>query len=546
MDITNQRVSESSSSSSSSASNKKLRPTSVRGDFLFNTIPSTVVCCGVCSFLTLDDIFSFRATSLPIKNMLHNSDGLWKYVLQRDFGLVEEEHYQDGVVWAVDLVPPPPPPPGKRNNDRNIPLLAVESKFEAVKIWKRSSCYYYRGWEEDKDDIAPLTPRSTNHVTLAMRSGRQPCLYGPYFIRAAKFWQAFFSWCDDGGAPHVASKDVGTFDAEEDKRTRQEIRDSVGSRGCTNRDFPLTCRYLQGCFAGQACLALGGIQSTATGYYHGMFGHYGSYGYECSSFWTGVHVPRILRLPIVIDLSGLERFSVDLESGELTTPIIVNDDRRFGQRDYPAVARVNSKGNRDDDALRWMEEYVRRLSEGEIGIGRIGNRRCITLYPRYVPGAAPRLVNGVPVVSRKVTRGVEVIASSVFASQRAMDICFIYSLRIRLLVPDDGQEYLSPERRGFQTCQLKGRHWKITNYETGQTHQVHGEGVIGLFPELEEGSYIEDGTRFPGTFEYQSCTGPMNDGGCFGGHLTFQTDSGEYFNVEVGKFALDRRPDFLY
>jgi uncharacterized protein affecting Mg2+/Co2+ transport len=542
MDIKNKKESE----SSSSTSNKKLHPTSVHGDFLFNTIPSTVVCSGVCSYLSLDDIFSLRATSLQIKNMLHNSDGLWKFVLQRDFGLVEEEHYQDGVVWAVDLVPPPPPPPppGKRNNDQNIPLLAVESKFEAVKIWKRSSCYYYRGWEEDKDDIAPLTPRSTNHVTLAMRSGRQPCLYGPYFIRAAKCWQAFFSWCDEG--PEVFSKDFGTFNAEDDGRTLQEIRESLRSCGYTNRDFPRTCRYLQGCFAAQACLALGGIQSAPVGDYQGMFGYYGSYGYECSSFWTGAHVPRGLRLPIVIDSSGLERFSVDLESGELTTPIIVNDGRGFGQTDYPAVARVNCKGNREDDTLRWLEEYVRRLLEGEIGIGLIGNSRCITLYPRYVPGAAPRLVNGVPVVSRKVTRGVEVIASSVFASQRAMDMGFIYSIRIRLLVPDDREDYLSPEGRGFQTCQLKERHWKITNYETGQTNQVDGEGVIGMYPQLEERSYIENDICFPGTFEYQSCTGPMNNGGCFGGHLTFQTDSGEYFNVEVGKFALDRRPDFLY
>jgi hypothetical protein len=172
MDIKNQSVSE--SWSSSSTSNKTLRPTSVDGDFLFNTIPSTVVCCGVCSFLTLDDIFSFRATSLPIKNMLHNSDGLWKFVLQRDFGLVEEEHYQDGVVWAVDLVPPPPPPPGK---ETMIKIYHYYKTSKAKDIFNSVGAF---------DDVEKAGTSKKIHAGKGkMRNQRYTLRRGPLVIYAA-------------------------------------------------------------------------------------------------------------------------------------------------------------------------------------------------------------------------------------------------------------------------------------------------------------------------------------------------------------------------
>jgi len=53
--------------------------------------------------------------------------------------------------------------------------------------------------------------------------------------------------------------------------------------------------------------------------------------------------------------------------------------------------------------------------------------------------------------NRAVTRGVEVIASSIYVPEMRMHI---FSIRIRLLAPDDSDEYMSPEQRGFETCQI--------------------------------------------------------------------------------------------
>ena len=63
----------------------------------------------------------------------------------------------------------------------------------------------------------------------------------------------------------------------------------------------------------------------------------------------------------------------------------------------------------------------------------------------------------------------------------------IYSIRLRILTPSDGAEYLSPEQRGFATCQLHSRHWRIS-YEN-RVNEVRGEGVVGEYPLLEEGGY---------------------------------------------------------
>ena len=68
-----------------------------------------------------------------------------------------------------------------------------------------------------------------------------------------------------------------------------------------------------------------------------------------------------------------------------------------------------------------------------------------------------------------------------------------------LLTPDDGDEYMSPEQRGFETCQLVSRYWKISM--KGQrrgprgaepqpiVQEVRGEGVIGMYPLLFEGGF---------------------------------------------------------
>jgi uncharacterized protein affecting Mg2+/Co2+ transport len=71
---------------------------------------------------------------------------------------------------------------------------------------------------------------------------------------------------------------------------------------------------------------------------------------------------------------------------------------------------------------------------------------------------------------------------------------FAYSIRIRLLTPEDGEEYMSPEQRGFGMCQLVSRHWKICKDDPDEDEpsieEVRGDGVIGYYPLLCEGGFV--------------------------------------------------------
>ena len=75
---------------------------------------------------------------------------------------------------------------------------------------------------------------------------------------------------------------------------------------------------------------------------------------------------------------------------------------------------------------------------------------------------------------------------------------------------------LSAAERGFETAQLRGRHW-ILRVEDGEDEHVHGDGVVGRYPLLREGGWREDeqraryfspttvapGEEMEGTFIYQ-------------------------------------------
>ena len=124
--------------------------------------------------------------------------------------------------------------------------------------------------------------------------------------------------------------------------------------------------------------------------------------------------------------------------------------------------------------------------------------------------------------SRAVTRGIEVVASAIFVLGEGFGAPrFVYSIRMRLLTPEDGEEYKSPEQRGFGSCQLVSRHWKIYKDDPDEDEpsieEIRGNGVIGYYPLLREGGYMkyqsssDDGTivclgDFNGCFTYQSCT----------------------------------------
>ena len=414
--------------------------------------------------------------------------------------------------------------------------------FEAWKGWvKVNSRFYQKG-----------NVQSAAKDTHLVRA--------PFFLRAARFWQQVFQWCDLRQESHGSS------------RCREQIKSTLvggeGWTGLSHSDWD-SCQDKTGLEACYAVFAFNRGQRLISDFpeltaMQGLMGCYAAYGAAssiCLQFQSGFiregtisGAPgqgRPARVIVGFDIGNIRRlYIVNSRSGALecfvphqgTEPAVTVDGEITG-----------TSMDRSDDFLLWLEEHVRRLRSGESRVEPVPVRDTviegITLYPQFPLNSSPVITEGVQCVSRAVTRGVEVIASAVYVpgSNR---FGFIYSVRIRLLTRQDEGEYVSPSQRGFETCQLWSRHWRITDDVAGTTHEVDGEGVIGMYPLLHEGGYTESGDSFDGIFQYQSCTGGAMKRGSFAGHLRFvpgsiESPTGSQFEVEVKPFEL-RRPRFLY
>jgi ApaG protein len=85
------------------------------------------------------------------------------------------------------------------------------------------------------------------------------------------------------------------------------------------------------------------------------------------------------------------------------------------------------------------------------------------------------------------------------------------------------------ENGGDETVQLLRRTWAITD-ETGHTHRVHGEGVVGATPILAPGE----------RFEYSSGTPLATSSGFMTGKYHMQEiRTGREFDIAIPAFSLD-------
>jgi len=81
---------------------------------------------------------------------------------------------------------------------------------------------------------------------------------------------------------------------------------------------------------------------------------------------------------------------------------------------------------------------------------------------------------------------------------------------------------------GSDVVQLLTRHWRITD-ATGQTQEVHGDGVVGEQPVLAPGE----------EFEYTSGAPLATPSGFMVGTYGMRNAQGEEFDVEIPAFSLD-------
>lgn len=242
---------------------------------------------------------------------------------------------------------------------------------------------------------------------------------------------------------------------------------------------------------------------------------------------------------ITITDDSMKEFRLDLRDGHIG---MVSES--MGENRLIAIDECEESAS----LLHWFEEHANRLQKGFLSVGKIFGHDSILRFP-----TAADTVN----CSRAVTRGVEVVASSIVVPEAGLHT---YSIRIRLLTPDDGDEYMTPQERGFETCQLVSRHWKISSWDNLQhdgppnVENVRGEGVIGKYPLLFEGGFrdyetgdygqLEEGEDTEGWFSYQSCSQVQQSPcGFIEGFLHFRPGSisepsGDLFDVRVDPFPL--------
>lgn len=119
--------------------------------------------------------------------------------------------------------------------------------------------------------------------------------------------------------------------------------------------------------------------------------------------------------------------------------------------------------------------------------------------------------------SSQTTMGVTVRVEPRFIEEEssAADRRFVFAYFIRIV-----------NERG-EAVQLLTRHWRIVDSH-GNTHHVDGEGVVGKQPIIAPGEM----------FEYSSWCPLSTAWGTMEGHYVVRGESGDEFNVHVGRFYL--------
>jgi len=512
------------------------------------------------------------------------SETLWKIFLQADFGINADNSsiYQ----WnqSINVASNPDPgalsifgiDPTKDNflleiSATSTSIVNYPASFAVWKQWLKISKQVFKGkdikeiWSRKKSQYTSFSQSFLNlNASSSYQSNmmQPPILMAPYFLRAAKFWRTFLLWCDSDDIAKDVGKRIRDSLAEAKIETLRNKMDQIGT--LDNDEVPMNyaCR-----------MVLLAIYSFTSGQnsscpFDGMLGAYHAYGVYFCMFLTNPFNMQSSRMCVAQDLiahaQGMDRYiCMNYTTGGLfwepspgSENVVLLD--KPSQRSSFSARREP----RPDDFLTWLEEYAQRLTNGVYRVDVQGSEArdptAISLFPTLPYSAHQNetiesVSESAAVVSRAVTRGVEVVASAVYAPQGRNRFSFVYCFRIRLLTPgEDG--YMSEDERGFQSCQLLSRHWRIKDYKTGNVDSVNGNGVIGLYPILCEGGFKERSlanSLEEGVFKYQSCSGEMPEGGCFEGHIQFvpgclDIPSGPDFSVKVNPFELNPRPTFMY
>ncbi|KAL7476969.1 hypothetical protein ACHAW6_002793 [Cyclotella cf. meneghiniana] len=558
-----------------------------------DVLPQAIITTSILPFTSSDDWLTFRAASSGCYEIVHgtkdvfhsfcplcqstsrsagayssasssfprcsskqpNEDGesLWKLALVRDYrfqiGFDEDNYIKQSI---------------------HSPITCSQSFLSTRSVFMAATPFVsWKHWRKLESRREHGQSSGTYSSSLKINRCTNPCrqVVGPYYLRAASLWKKIEQWCEDESLSSALGR---------------EIKASLlpGIDLLRGDKFPNDALVT----------ALIAVYSFYSGQEHGsgpslggFFGGYSAYNFGCMMEWyhwrRDISVAREVGDYFLVAFDSLINLQnsiyMDTKSGQM---FAVNESTKETMPATPitniaCIRSPNVGGNAalerdldpEDSILRWFEEHARRLSTGYYCVGQlISSSRSLAIlqYPS---------VNEVAICSRAVTRGVEVVASSIFHPYSNLSDnggMFVYSIRMRILTPQDGDEYASAERRGFRTCQLLSRHWIVTKQNSSsqaavtRVEEVRGEGVVGEYPLLREGgyqSYYSSTGADPhaltligqgiGDFRYQSCTDKWSR--IFEGFLQFVPGSllnpeGEPFSVRVAPFHFRSNPGFYY
>ncbi len=502
-----------------------------------DALPNTIVAASILPFVKSNDLLNFRLASRGCYEICHGhdvgstatqrqheeeSEALWCLALVRDYRF-EKGNELLSMYKSIRCNPDP--------NDETNPFLSTSDVFTAPTA--------FISWKHWRKIAARLCHDENGRYFYVHPDAR---VVGPYFLRAASLWREIEQWCGD----ESMSENLGPAILSNLKPGRPFGASLVA--GDSQYGMLSAFKAVYSFYCGQNVEEISvGEWESGNKLLLGFFGGYGVYDTLSHNCWCP---PRIISsgygpcadLVLTQDVNDMKMTVFDSYYGQVS----IYMGRGQAARRTEAVLG----GSDDDKILRWFENHADRLKNYSVGKVAADSAKSILRYPS---------LNDSTNCSRAVTRGVEVVASSIYAVELHGGM-FVYSIRMRLLEPEDGEGYMSPEERGFDTCQLVSRHWRIT--QGGEVGEARGEGVIGYYPLLREGSfqafmsedggrtfevdYDDDGEKY---FSYQSCTG--GEDGEMEGYLQFKTGSiqaeaGEVFDVRVAPFPLKRPQHYQY
>ena len=458
---------------------------------LFDVLPQTIATTSILPFIATDDWLQFRVASRNCYEIVHGTnhvahafcpicqaftndvppkednsgsgncvsaseeaENLWNLALVREYRF---DVGGDNLKQSIHS------PSSRRENEitgflMTRDVFTAPSSFISWKHWRKIEAR--RGVREEVIDGTRITYPNARRCTNVCRQ-----TVGPYYLRAASMWKLIEEWCEgNNNCQGNSENSIGLL--------KRDIKRSLAP------GVDVTCPSGRFEFEDLDIItALSAVYSFYSGQFApdplvGLFGGYSAYGSMCMMEWfdwthRGYSSKRndgnfIIAHDATDDLQN--SIILDVKSGAM---MYVSRQTR------EAVRAITDQKDFEDSILRWFEEYARRISSEYYSIGQLDPRASSPSILHY-PSVA--VANG---CSRAVTRGVEVVASSTyhpFSNLTGQGI-HIYSLRLRLLTSDDG-DYITPEERGFLTCQLHSRHWVITKSSGGRTITEDVKGKV--------------------------------------------------------------------